>query len=318
MTAANLRVRIRVPAKLNLFLGVRGRRDDGYHDLVSVMQSVGIHDRLTASMSEVGGLHPTVRSRMSISLTHGAASDLPCDDGNLAVRAAHVLLASLGGRPMEPNGDGPVTRLHLRKRIPIAGGMAGGSADAAAALVALNELWDCGLDTDELRELAAQLGADVPFCVQGGTALATGTGTQTAQVLCRGRAFWVVGINDEPLATSEVYAAWDEHCAPSETEPDAVLTALGTGDLEALGAALHNDLEAAAFVLRPKLEKQRDRLLAEGAMGAIVSGSGPTVLGLATDQVSAQRLAARVEEDFDRMSVAVAPAGGPEVLSDVG
>ena len=318
MTAANLRVRVRVPAKINLFLGVRGRRDDGYHDLVSVMQTIGVHDRLTASMSEVGGLHPTVRSRMSISLTHSDAVHLPCDSSNLAVRAAEALLASLGGGGNGDHDDGPVTRLHLRKRIPIAGGMAGGSADAAAALVALNELWDCGLDTAELRRVAADLGADVPFCVLGGTALATGTGTQTAQVLCRTQAHWVVGINQEPLSTPEVYAAWDEHCEPSQTEPDAVLTALGTGDLEALGAALHNDLEPAAFSLRPILEKQRDRLVTEGALGAVVSGSGPTVLGLAPDQVNAQRLAAAVEDEFDRVLVASAPAGGPELLAELG
>jgi 4-diphosphocytidyl-2-C-methyl-D-erythritol kinase len=318
MSASGLRVRVAVPAKINLFLAVRGRRPDGYHDLVTVLQSVALYDEVSVSMNEVGGLHPSARSRMSISLTHDATEDLPCDDGNLAVRAAHMLLTTIGGSGAGGEVDGPVTRVHLRKRIPVAGGMAGGSADAAGALVGLNELWDCELNTDELRELAAGLGADVPFCVQGGTALATGTGAQTLQVLSRGVNHWVIGVNDEPLSTPTVYAAWDEHCTPSEREPDAVLAALGTGDTLALGDALHNDLEPAAISLRPELEKQRDRLLAEGAVGAVVSGSGPTVLGLAPDQVTAQRISERVADEFDRVLVASGPAGGPEVLSNGG
>lgn len=313
MSAAGLRVRVAVPAKINLFLAVRGQRADGYHELVTVLQTVSIYDEVTVSMNEIGALHPSTRSRMSISLTHDAAQDLPCDDDNLAVRAAHVLLTTIGGGS-EADVDGPVTRVHLRKRIPIAGGMAGGSADAAGALVALNELWDCELSVDDLKELAASLGADVPFCVQGGTALATGTGTQTLQVLSRGVHHWVIGINDEPLATPSVYAAWDEHGTPSEREPDAVLAALASGDTIALGDALNNDLEPAAISLRPELEKQRDRLLSEGAVGAVVSGSGPTVLGLAPDQLTAVRISERVADEFDRVLVAVGPVGGPEVM----
>ena len=194
--------------------------------------------------------------------------------------------------------------------------MAGGSADAAAVLVALNHLWEVDLDRDVLRDLAAELGADVPFCVTGGTALATGTGTATAQVLTRGDYHWVIGISDEPLSTPEVYGTFDRIGAPSEVEPDAVLQALRTGDTEALGAALHNDLEQAAFHLRPTLRDARDALLDAGALGALVSGSGPTVVGLAATAQHAAELAGAVATHFDRVEVAVSPAGGPEVMAE--
>jgi 4-diphosphocytidyl-2-C-methyl-D-erythritol kinase len=189
--------------------------------------------------------------------------------------------------------------------------MAGGSADAAATLVALNALWDGGLEKDELRELAAELGADVPFCVTGGTALATGTGTATAQVLCRGAFHWVVGMSDEPMSTPAVYRTFDEIGSPTAMEPDVVLQALRTDDAEVLGAALHNDLEAAVFHVRPALRDARDAMLEAGALGAVVSGSGPTVIALAEDRASAARIQAEVADHFDRCEVATSPSGGP-------
>jgi 4-diphosphocytidyl-2-C-methyl-D-erythritol kinase len=212
--------------------------------------------------------------------------------------------------------DVPVTHLHLAKRIPVAAGMAGGSADAAATLLALNDLWEVELERDELRALAAELGADVPFCVTGGTALATGIGTATAQVLTRGVYHWVVGISDEPAATAEVYRAFDEVGTGSDDEPDAVLQALRTGDVEALGAALHNDLEVAAMHLRPELADHKQALLDAGASGALLSGSGPTLLGLAASAQEARIIADAVRDRFDRVEVAMSPAGGPELSHD--
>jgi 4-diphosphocytidyl-2-C-methyl-D-erythritol kinase len=311
-------VRVRVPSKVNLFLAVRGVRPDGYHELVSVLQTVSIHDTILARLDGAPtSQHPAARRFMSLAFTQEASPDVPDDAGNLAVRAARQLMGLVGVGTAEA-ADGaevPVTRLHLTKRIPVAAGMAGGSADAAAALLALNHLWGTELDRDELRDLAAELGADVPFCVTGGTALATGTGTATAQVLTRGVYHWVVGISDQPLSTPAVYRAFDEVGTPSEAEPDAVLQALRTGDAEALGAALHNDLEVAAFHLRPELRGAREAMLEAGALGALVSGSGPTLVALAASAQDALVLAERVRERFDRVEVAVSPAGGPELAA---
>jgi 4-diphosphocytidyl-2-C-methyl-D-erythritol kinase len=310
------RVRVRVPSKVNLFLAVRGVRSDGYHELVTILQTVSLYDTVLAILdSTPTSAHPATRRFMELAFTAEAPAGVPVDGDNLAVRAARALMAELGIGTQ--NGDGhlgvPVTRLHLTKRIPVAAGMAGGSADAAAALVALNHLWEGDLSQQELRAIAAELGADVPFCVTGGTALATGIGTATAQVLTRGTYHWVVAITDAPLATPDVYREYDAVAAPSDVEPDAVLQALRTGDAEALGAALHNDLEVAAMSLRPQLVDGRDRLLAAGALGAIVSGSGPTLVGLAESAQHAAAIAREVAPYFDRVETASSPAGGPEV-----
>jgi 4-diphosphocytidyl-2-C-methyl-D-erythritol kinase len=309
-------VRVRVPSKVNLFLAVRGSRPDGYHELVTVLQTVSIHDTVRARLdgAPAAAQHPAARRFMELAFTQEASPDVPADADNLAVRAARQLMSLVGvGTSERADADVPVTRLHLTKHIPVAAGMAGGSADAAAALIALNHLWGTELDRDELRELAAELGADVPFCITGGTALATGTGAATAQVLTRGVYHWVVGISDQPLSTPQVYRAFDEIGTCSEAEPDAVLQALRTGDAEALGAALHNDLEVAAFHLRPELQASRDALLEQGALGALVSGSGPTLVGLASSAQHALDLADRVRDRFDRVEVAISPAGGPEL-----
>ncbi len=308
------RVSVRVPAKVNLFLAVRGVREDGYHELVSIMQTVGLRDVVEASYvgSSAALEHPASRACMQLAFAHDGTEGVPADEDNLVLRAARVLMAhvGMGGAGSDRS---PVTTLSLAKSIPVAAGMAGGSADAAGALLALNELWDCGLDEYALKDLAAGLGADVPFCVTGGTALATGTGTATARVLTRGTYHWVIGADDQPLSTPAVYKAFDDVCEPSEVEPDAVLQALRTGDAEALGAALHNDLQAAAEHLRPDLAERRIAMLGAGALGAVVSGSGPTVVALAADADDAQRLAAEVADVFPRVEVAASPAGGPDV-----
>lgn len=339
MTADGPSVSVRVPAKLNLFLAVRGRMPDGYHDLVSVMQTVSLFDELQAGV--VGppgrGHHPAGRRKMRVELRHDVIDGLPAAPENLAARAAVALGRASGileaetvafaeavddhgavhqgaeGRPDGERSHEPRTVLDLRKGIPIAGGMAGGSADAAAALVALNQLWGCDLTRDELRELAAEVGSDVPFCLIGGTALATGRGTSLARVLCRGTFHWVVCQALEPLRTADVYRSWDQHCEPSEFEPDAVLQALRSQDDVALGAALHNDLEPAAYALRPELEEDKAALLAAGALGAVLSGSGPTLLALGADEGAARRIAGQVTSRFARVAVVSSPAGGPDV-----
>ncbi|HEX2027991.1 MAG TPA: 4-(cytidine 5'-diphospho)-2-C-methyl-D-erythritol kinase [Nitriliruptorales bacterium] len=323
------RVAVRVPAKINLFLAVRGRRDDGMHDIVSIMHTVGVHDVVTVAFGgpRAAMHHPAGRRVMEVELQLGTGGGAPPDDANLAVRAARALASSAGnGWSLRRGGGGrgaaergrqwPVTRVRLDKRIPVGAGMAGGSADAAGTLIALNRLWDCDLSLDQLRDIGAALGADVPFCVGGGTALATGTGVTTAQVLCRGRFQLVLGISDRPLATADVYRCWDEIGVASRAEPDAVLQALRTADPVALGEALHNDLQPAAFHLRPELRARRDALLAAGALGVVVSGSGPTLVGLTDGAQAARRVARAVRHLFDRVEVARSPAGGPEVVEE--
>jgi len=311
-----VRLRVRVPAKINLHLAVGRRRPDGYHDLASVLQTVTLFDTLRLRGVDDGqALHPASRRRMSLVLTAdgvGADGEVPLDGDNLVLVAGRRLMRELG-MGADPADGGPSTRLHLTKRIPVAAGMAGGSADAAAALVGLDRLWGTGLGADRLRELAADVGSDVPFCVVGGTALAGGTGTAVARVLARGTAHWVVGVDGDGLATSAVYRAFDELPAPPRSEPDLVLQALRTGDVEALAAGLHNDLEPAAFALRPDLRERRDAMLDAGALAALVSGSGPTLLALAEDALHARTLAERLAGDFAAVEVVAAPAGGPEV-----
>ncbi len=316
VAATAARVRVRIPSKLNLFLAIRSRRPDGYHDLVTVLQTLSLHDTIVASMADSPtAAHPASRRFMELAFTADVPAGVPVDGDNLAVKAARALMAVLGVGTAQQDGhqDVPVTRLHLTKRIPVAGGMAGGSADAAATLVALNRLWGADLDAGELRELAAELGADVPFCVGGGTALATGIGTATAQVLARGAYHWVIAISSERLSTAVVYRRYDELGRTSSVEPDAVLQALRTADAEALGAALHNDLEPAAIDLLPALAEGKAALLDAGALGAIVSGSGPTLVALAASAQHATAIAAVVADRFARVEVAASPAGGPEV-----
>lgn len=341
LSADRSSVTVRVPAKLNLFLAVRGHLPGGYHELVTVMQTISLFDELHAQVVGLPGRghHPAGRRRMRVQLWHEAADGLPAPEDNLATLAAVVLGRAAGvlpgddpipdARELLPTGaggpasvdgaaaaDAPTTVLRLHKGIPVAAGMGGGSADAAAALVALNEVWGCELDRDDLQALGRAVGSDVPFCVVGGTALATGRGVAVARVLCRGTFHWVVCEADEPLSTADVYRSWDRVGRPSEVEPDATLQALRSVDAQALGAALHNELEPAAFALRPELEGNRKALVEAGALGAVLSGSGPTLLGLAADQAEAQRIAGEVRDLFARVAVGHSPAGGPDLLDE--
>ena len=320
---------VRAPAKVNLFLSVRGRRPDGFHELVTVLQSVSLYDRIRAGL--IGppgqGHHPAARRRMRVALWHDGGPDVPSGMDNLAVKAARALghaagvidLAFVDARalrladPEVETTTSPYTVLDLRKEIPVAAGLAGGSADAAATLVALNELWNCDLSRDDLRAVGAELGSDVPFCLMGGTALATGRGTALAQVLYRGEFHWVVCTAAEPLSTADVYKSWDRNCAVNDVQPDAVVQALRTNDAEALGAALHNDLEPAAQALRPSLVDAKRTLLNAGALGAVLSGSGPTMLALAASAEDAQRICDEVQSEFASARTASSPAGGPEL-----
>jgi len=318
-------LRVRAPAKINLHLEVGPRREDGYHDVITVLQTVSLFDTLRLTLhDDAHSAHPSTRGRMQVVLTldgDAESSGVPADADNLVLVAARRLMAHLGlGGDRTPEHepgaepDGPRTRLHLSKRIPVAAGMAGGSADAAAALIGLDRLWGSQLDPRELSRLAALVGSDVPFCVLGGTGLATGTGTAVARVLTRSRTSWVVGIDREPLSTADVYRAFDELAPPTASGPDAVLQALRTGGVDALARVLRNDLEPAAIALRPALIARRTAMLEAGALAAMVSGSGPTMLGLARDEAHAQAVAHQVRGHFDAVEVVTSPAGGPEFV----
>ncbi|GAB3207482.1 4-diphosphocytidyl-2-C-methyl-D-erythritol kinase [Marinactinospora thermotolerans DSM 45154] len=281
-------VTVRVPAKVNLQLAVGPAREDGYHDLVNVFHAVSLFDEVTVTPGEPG----SGRGPVSLSIDGeigSRAADVPLDASNLAAKAARLLARETGA-------GGPV-RIHLRKAIPVAGGMAGGSADAAATLVACDTLWGTGVPREELLRLAAELGSDVPFPLVGGTAVGTGRGERLAPVPCRGRFHWVFALAEAGLSTASVFAEYDRlrPDAPRPRLDDDLVAALAAGDARALGAALSNDLERAAFSLRPRLRDVLTTGRRAGALGAIVSGSGPTCAFLAADETAAAEVAAALD-----------------------
>jgi 4-diphosphocytidyl-2-C-methyl-D-erythritol kinase len=287
------------PAKINLALAVGERRSDGYHPLHTVYQAVDLCDELRAA--------PRDDTDITFAISSGANEDIPLDERNLAVRAAVALRTHAG---IETG-----VSMTLRKVIPVGGGMAGGSTDAAAALVACDALWELGTPRDQLMALAAELGSDVPFCLVGGTALGTGRGEQVSPVLARGTYHWVLGCSERGLSTAAVYAAHDRlggRDGTPQVRPQ-LMSALVTADPVELGAALHNDLQAAALSLRPELQAGLDVGRECGALGALVSGSGPTLMFLASGPEHALDLAtalagAQVCDDVVRATGPVAGA----------
>ncbi len=275
-------VRVRVPAKVNLHLGVGPLRRDGYHELNTVYHAISIYDELTARRGDT----------LTLTMEGEGTGELALDDSNLVIRAAHALAGYAGVRPH--------ARLHLRKQIPLAGGLAGGSADAAATLVACDALWGTGLSRDELANIAADLGSDVPFLIHGGTALGTGRGEAISPVLARPTSWhWVVAIADGGLSTPQAYRELDRlretgAAGPALGSTDALLGALRQRDPRVLARTLGNDLQDAALSLRPSLAATLKAGEAAGALAGIVSGSGPTCVFLATDAADAERIAAEL------------------------
>ena len=270
-------VTVRVPAKINLHLGVGDIRKDGKHELVTVYQAVSLYDEVTVESDD----------RLSVAVAGEGAAEVPLDHDNLAARAV-LAAATVAGRE-------PHLKVTIRKGIPVAGGMAGGSADAAAALVAADALWGSGLDRIVLEGLAAGLGSDVAFLLGGGNALGTGHGEQISPVLGTGEFHWVLALADFGLSTGAVYAEHDAMRANGKLtpigSPDGVLSALRAGDTVALGRALGNDLQPAALALRPQLARVLESGRELGAVGGVVSGSGPTVALLARSAAESVRLA---------------------------
>ena len=280
-------VAARAPAKINVHLAVGPLRPDGFHELRTVYLAVSLYDTVTAAPGH--GLSLTVAGEGTGAATGGAV--VPTDSRNLAWRAAE-LLARHAGVPADAS-------IAITKAIPAAAGLAGGSADAAAALVALDALWGTRATRADLGKLAARLGSDVPFSLLGGAALGTGRGEQLSPVLARTPCHWVLGIAGEGLSTPAVYAELDRLRAAGRV-PDGVdlapaepvIAALRSGSPAALAAGLGNDLQAPALALRPALRRALDAAADAGAAAVLVSGSGPTVAALAEDEAGAVRLAA--------------------------
>jgi 4-diphosphocytidyl-2-C-methyl-D-erythritol kinase len=302
----------RAPAKINVHLGVGPLRPDGFHELSTVFLAVSLFDTVTARPGE--GLSLTVSGEGAGAAT--GAARVPVDATNLVWRAAELLAAHAG--------VAADATLDIAKNIPAAAGLAGGSADAAAALVALDALWDTRASRADLVELAAQLGSDVPFSLLGGIALGAGRGGQLTPVLARGRWHWVLGIAGEGLSTPLVYGELDRLRAagklPDVAEPphpDRVIAALRDGTTGPLARALHNDLEAPAVSLRAELRRGLRAATDAGAAGALVSGSGPTVAALAADDHAAVRLAAVLagEGIFRTVRAVHGPVPGARLVS---
>ncbi|MER5733121.1 4-(cytidine 5'-diphospho)-2-C-methyl-D-erythritol kinase [Streptomyces sp. NPDC002138] len=271
-------VTVRVPAKVNAQLAVGAARPDGFHDLANVFLAVSLYDEVTATPADT----------LTVTCSGPDADQVPLDRTNLAARAAELLAAR--------HGLDPAVHLHIAKNIPVAGGMAGGSADGAGALLACDLLWDLRSTPAELLEICAELGSDVPFSLVGGAALGTGRGEQLAP-LESGIFHWVFAVADGGLSTPAVFREFDRLAAEAGTEipvPEAsaaLLAALAAGDPDALAATLANDLQPAALSLRPGLGRTLDAGLEAGALAALVSGSGPTTAFLVRDPEAAVKVA---------------------------
>jgi 4-diphosphocytidyl-2-C-methyl-D-erythritol kinase len=300
-------VTVRVPGKVNLYLEVGERRDDGYHELTTVFHAVSLLDEITVRNADV----------LSLELTGEGADMLPADERNLAWRAAELLADHVG--------RSPDVAIVVEKSIPVAGGMAGGSADAAAVLVAMNTLWELGVPRRDLHVLAAQLGSDVPFALHGGTALGTGRGEELATVLARNTFHWVLAFAEGGLSTPAVFAEIDRlreasdsdrDAPPQLDDPEPVLAALASGDPSQLAPLLGNDLQPAALSLDPGLRRTLLAGTEAGALAGIVSGSGPTCAFLCGSAASAVEVATQLSGAGACRTVRVAsgPVQGARVV----
>lgn len=301
------RVVVRAPGKINLSLMVGDIDARGYHSLATVFQAVDLYETVTATRA----------SSLSLELTSEVPGELPLDGSNLALRAAELL--------REECGVEAGAALHIHKQVPIAGGMGGGSADAAATLVALDRLWGTGLGSEKLRELGATLGADVPFAMLGHTALGRGNGTDLTTVLTHGEWTWLLAVPGGHLSTPEVFRKFDEislatgRALPEQPDLDErQLQALSGANLELLADTLHNDLQVAAFALHPGLEPVVEAAERLGAPAALVSGSGPTIAVLVENEAQARSIAAGLMRDglVENCLVARGSAPGASVLEE--
>ena len=306
--AADRVVHVRAPGKINVFMKVGSLLDDGYHEVATAYQAISLYEEVYARPAD----DFSVRFSGPID-----TSGLATDGANLAIKAARLL-----ARVADYRGG---VALEIEKHVPIAGGMGGGSADAAATLVACDYLWGTNVGREALHELAAQLGADVPFALMGGTAVGTGRGDQLSPALAQGTFHWVLALADDGLSTPQVYAELDRHrerhvhdIAPALEQPMVdveVLQALRAGDAHQLAEYLYNDLQAPALHLQPSLAATIELGELQGALAGLVSGSGPTVAFLAADHDSAIDLQVALSAARLTALRATGPVHGARVIS---
>ena len=296
-------IEVQVPAKVNLQLSVGPREADGYHEIVTLFQAISIFDTIKISASE----------KFELTLKGDYTNGVPLDNSNLVFKAVELMV--------EKFGTDKNLAIEIDKSIPVAGGMAGGSADAAATLLAIDGLYGLNLSKDELSEVARSLGSDVPFMLHGGTAVGRGRGDQITPALSRGNYHWVIAVSSSGLSTPAVYSECDrlrtglDIKAPSLN--DELLQALLSGDATRVGKSLSNDLQAAACSIRPALRLILDMGQEYGALGGIVSGSGPSVAFLVADEDHSLDLAVALTSSGVVGSVARAqgPVHGAKILS---
>ncbi|MFJ8110309.1 4-(cytidine 5'-diphospho)-2-C-methyl-D-erythritol kinase [Streptomyces sp. NPDC096132] len=296
-------VTVRVPAKVNVQLAVGAARADGFHDLANVFLAVGLYDEVTVTPAD----------ELRVTCEGPDAAQVPLDRTNLAARAALALA--------ERYDRDPRVHLHIAKDIPVAGGMAGGSADGAGALLACDALWGTGAPRDELLDICAELGSDVPFSLVGGAALGTGRGEKLTPLEVGGTFHWVFAMAGQGLSTPAVFREFDRLGEgldiPEPVASEELLGALAAGDPDALAATVSNDLQPAALSLFPELADTLDAGRAAGALAALVSGSGPTTAYLARDTAAARKIADALRTSGTCRSVRVAagPAPGATVVA---
>lgn len=302
-------VHARAPGKINVYLEVGEQLDDGYHDVAIAYQAVSLGEDVRVRHAD----EITVAVTGSVDL-----SRVPLDASNIAVRAAQLVAEASG----YPGG----VAIEIEKHVPVTGGMGGGSADAAATLLAVDALWETQLPRDQLLDLARRLGADVPFAFTGGTAIGTGRGDELSPALAQGVFHWVLVLSGVGLSTPTVYAELDAHrrrhardigpADPRPVVPAQVLQALRAGDARMLAAAMHNDLQAAALHLEPGLASVLELGESNGALAGIVSGSGPTVAFLAEDSDAALELQVALSTAQHEAVRATGPVHGARILGD--
>lgn len=305
LSAARMAVTVRAPAKVNLALVVGPAREDGFHPLNTVYQAISLYDDVRVTESDEWSVRVEPIGEVD-------TSDVPLDGSNVAVRAG-LLLAE--HHRLDLTAD-----IEISKGIPVAGGLAGGSADAAATLVALDRLWDLHTTDDDLLAMAAELGSDVPFALIGGTAQGVGRGELVTSVPDRGSYWWVVVPSDVGLSTPAVYAEFDRlnpDLPPGAhlRDPRGLISALKAGDADALAASMRNDLQPAAISLRPELADRIDLVHEHRSNTVMLSGSGPTVLGIAkTQEAALETRAALLEAGVPMVHVATGPVAGAHVV----